>query len=342
MCVVSPNNYMVSWSVKLSSSLQPPMICSRRKEKKNYAGSENHSPHKLRKGSTLVPSTVKLLHREKERKNQWGSGGLQAWPETSSWRELIKSTGKGTSGIDKFSSEVHRVHMELGGNLVNYLRIKTQFLERIQSVSVVDGAAHTQKDDVESNGGSLENVAKVFVLFLCGVQLVLRPSVLTVLDLDEVDVMPSLVEVFRLVLSGVGGSTGGWRCCWDVPILPQLPPATLKNPPPFISLLFLCFCSDGSNQHKIWAAGGKPVFIWEAGWSRVGRAIWELFYFQLLSCGMLSCVFWWSCSLLACVGTQRGCAGHCLLVGRGGKFDLLRVWTIPHVFDYIGCLFCIS
>ena len=28
-------------------------------------------------------------------------------------------------------------------------------------MGVVDGAAHTQKDDVESNGGSLENVAKV-------------------------------------------------------------------------------------------------------------------------------------------------------------------------------------
>ena len=28
-------------------------------------------------------------------------------------------------------------------------------------MSVVDGAAHTQKDDVESNEGSLENVAKV-------------------------------------------------------------------------------------------------------------------------------------------------------------------------------------
>jgi len=36
------------------------------------------------KGATLVPSTVKLLHQEKERKNQWGSGGLQAWPETGS------------------------------------------------------------------------------------------------------------------------------------------------------------------------------------------------------------------------------------------------------------------
>ena len=59
--------------------------------------------------------------------------------------------------------------MELGGKLLNYLRIETQFFERLQSAGVVDGAAHTQKDDVESNGGSLENVAKVFVLFLCGV-----------------------------------------------------------------------------------------------------------------------------------------------------------------------------
>jgi hypothetical protein len=54
------------------------------------------------------------------------------------------------------------------------LRIETQFFERLQSVGVVDGDAHTQKNDVESNGGSLEKVAKVFVLFLCGVQLVLR------------------------------------------------------------------------------------------------------------------------------------------------------------------------
>ena len=90
------------------------------------------------------------------------------------------STGKGTSGLDKFGSEVHKVHMELGGKRLNSLRIETQILERLQSVSVVDGAAHTQKDDVKSNRGSLENVAKVFVLFLCGIQLVLRSGVLTV------------------------------------------------------------------------------------------------------------------------------------------------------------------
>jgi hypothetical protein len=45
----------------------------------------NATPHiSLRKGATMVPSSVKLLHREKEWKNQWGSGGLQAWPETGS------------------------------------------------------------------------------------------------------------------------------------------------------------------------------------------------------------------------------------------------------------------
>jgi hypothetical protein len=126
--------------------------------------------------------------------------------------KVDNSTGKGTSSMDKFSSKVHGVHMELGGKLLYSLRIKTQFLESLQSVSVVDGATHTQKDDVESNGGSRE-MLQMTVLFLCGVQLVLRSGVLTVLDLDKVDVTLRFAEVFRSVLSGVGGSTGGWRCC---------------------------------------------------------------------------------------------------------------------------------
>ena len=71
--------------------------------------------------------------------------------------------------------------MELGGKLLISLRIETQFLERPQSAGVVDGATHTLKDDVEIIGGSLENVAEIFVLFLCGVQLVLWSGVLTVL-----------------------------------------------------------------------------------------------------------------------------------------------------------------
>ena len=49
------------------------------------------------------------------------------------------------------------------------------------------------------------------MLFLCGVQLVLRSCVLTVLDLDEVDVTPRFAEVFGSMLSGVGGFAGGWQ-----------------------------------------------------------------------------------------------------------------------------------
>ena len=41
---------------------------------------------------------------------------------------------------------------------------------------------------MESNGGFLEGGAEAFMLFLHGAQLVLRSSVLTVLDLDEVNV----------------------------------------------------------------------------------------------------------------------------------------------------------
>jgi hypothetical protein len=40
------------------------------------------------------------------------------------------STGKGTSSMDKFSIKFHRVHMELGGKLLNSLRIETKFFEK--------------------------------------------------------------------------------------------------------------------------------------------------------------------------------------------------------------------
>ena len=91
------------------------------------------------------------------------------------------------------------------------------------------------------------------MLFLRGAQLFLQSSVLTVLNLDEVDVTLENVEIFGSVLSGEGGSVGGgWRCCRIVPGLPQSPPATPKNQPPFIaSLLFFCIRRDGSNQYSI-------------------------------------------------------------------------------------------
>ena len=47
------------------------------------------------------------------------------------------------------------------------------------------------------------------MLFLCGAQLVLLSSVLTVLDLHEVNVTVKTAEIFGLVLSGEGGSADG-------------------------------------------------------------------------------------------------------------------------------------
>ena len=51
------------------------------------------------------------------------------------------------------------------------------------------------------------------MLFLCGAQLVLLSSVLTVLDLDEVNVTLENAEIFGSVLSRDVDHANGWRCC---------------------------------------------------------------------------------------------------------------------------------
>jgi hypothetical protein len=118
------------------------------------------------------------------------------------------SAGKGTSGIDKFGSIFDRMNIKLGSKILNSLRIKTQ------RVIVVDGATHSQKDGVEGNGGFLKDGAEAFMLvFLRSAQLVMRSSLLTVLDLDEVNVTLENAEIFGLVLSGGGSVGGSWRCC---------------------------------------------------------------------------------------------------------------------------------
>ena len=104
--------------------------------------------------------------------------------------------------------------MKLGSKFLNCLRIKTQLLKRLQRVIiVVDGATHSQKDGVESNGDSLKGGAEAFVLFLRGAQLVLRSSVLTILDFKKVDIVLKNAKIFSSVLSGEGGSKWLWRCC---------------------------------------------------------------------------------------------------------------------------------
>ena len=58
----------------------------------------------------------------------------------------------------------------------------------------------------------MEDGAEAFVLFLHGAQLILRSSVLTVLDFNEVDVTLKYAGIVLSVLSGEeGGTTGGWQ-----------------------------------------------------------------------------------------------------------------------------------
>jgi hypothetical protein len=59
------------------------------------------------------------------------------------WNGLLmrvgNGTGKSTSGIDKSSSAVNRMHMELRGKFLKSLPIKTQILKWLHHVSDVVG-----------------------------------------------------------------------------------------------------------------------------------------------------------------------------------------------------------
>jgi hypothetical protein len=73
------------------------------------------------------------------------------------------SAGKGTSGMDRFGSVIDRMNMKLGSKFLNSFNIKTQLLERLQRVIVVDNAAHFQKDGLEeSNRESLRGGDEAF------------------------------------------------------------------------------------------------------------------------------------------------------------------------------------
>ena len=117
----------------------------------------------------------------------------------------------------------------------------------------------------------------VFVLFLCRVQLVLRSGVLTVLDLDKVNVTLRFAEVFRSLLSGICGSTGGWWCCWGAPISLNCPLPLWRTHPPTPVFCFFVFAAMGVTSTN---SGRLEVNLPLSG-SGVGRAIWEQFYFQL-------------------------------------------------------------
>jgi len=134
------------------------------------------------------------------------------------WNRLLmrvdNSAGKGTSGMDNFGSVIDRMNMKLGSKFLNPLRTKTQLLKRLQCVIVVDGATHTQRMVWRVTEAPWRIYrAEDFVLFLHGTQLVLRSSVLTVLDRDEVYVTLKNAEIF------VSAVWRRWICWWRLAVL---------------------------------------------------------------------------------------------------------------------------
>jgi hypothetical protein len=85
-----------------------------------------HSPHQLRKRSHFGTKYRKAPPPQKGKEKSMGIKRVAGL----AWNRLLmrvdNSTGKGTSGMDKFSNEVHRVHMEPGGKLLNSLRINQE------------------------------------------------------------------------------------------------------------------------------------------------------------------------------------------------------------------------
>ena len=142
---------------------------------------------------------------------------------------------------------------------------------------VVDGANHSQKDDVEGNRGSLmKDGAEAFVLFLPGAKLVLRSSVLTVLDL-EVDVMLENAEnLGRCCLGKVDPQMAG-SAAEVLQVSLRCPlPLLRTHPHSLVVCCFFVFAEMGATSTASRRLG-KPIFVWEAGWN---EPLWYDFSFS--------------------------------------------------------------
>ena len=93
---------------------------------------------------------------------------------------------------------------------------------------------------MEGNGGSLEDGTEAFMLFLSGAQLVMRSSVLTILDLDEVNVSLENTEIFgRCCLEKVDLLVAAGDAAEVLSIPFSCPLPLLRTHPP--SLQVCCF-----------------------------------------------------------------------------------------------------
>ena len=75
------------------------------KKKKSYAGSESHSPHQLRNRSHFGTEYRKAPPPRKEKEKSMGIKRVAGLALNRLLMRVDNSTGKGTSGMDKFSRQ---------------------------------------------------------------------------------------------------------------------------------------------------------------------------------------------------------------------------------------------
>ena len=163
--------------------------------------------------------------------------------------------------MNKLGSVIGGMNMKLGSKFLNSVRITTQLLKSLQRVIVLDGATHTQKDGVKGNIGSLmKDGAEAFVLFLPGAKLVLRSSVLTVLDL-VVDVMLENAEnLGRCCLGKVDPQMAG-SAAEVLQVSLRCPlPLLRTHPHSLVVCCFFVFAEMGATSTASRRLG-KPIFV---------------------------------------------------------------------------------
>eukprot|EP00983_Pelagomonas_calceolata_P045465 1139751-Pelagomonas_calceolata.AAC.5 len=91
---------------------------------------------------------------------------------------------KSTPGGNKFMSILNRMGMQVARKFQGTLLVKSQLFKLVQGMLSIAGPTNTQKDGVKSHYFSINKSAEVCVLPLCRLQLLFRPRVFAVLDLN--------------------------------------------------------------------------------------------------------------------------------------------------------------
>ena len=108
--MVEESRYQESGFFSFKEELARPLLIQYyiKMKRKNYVGSESHSPHLLSKRSHFGTDYRKAPPPQKGKEKSMGIKRAAGLARNRLLMRVDNNIGKGTFGMDKFSSEVHR------------------------------------------------------------------------------------------------------------------------------------------------------------------------------------------------------------------------------------------